>query len=311
MSRPPQSGHRATVAVVIVTRDRAQSLSSCLASIAAQSPAPDEVIIVAGSEASCPDDLLASFNGLAPVLIDCHEHNICKSRNAGLHACNSELVLFIDDDATARPGWVRAYLDAFARTPSPWAVGGHVYDSRRSPPTPEFAFGVITPSGLQIAVRDPQTSAVPRGYHPNVKGCNFGLRRQRALGLGGFDPFYAFAFDEADLMLTIAASGGSVVHEPAAVAAHAHAPGHYRQSDPLDRDWRTEYASHTMLMLKHSARAGRIWGWLVIARRLGKLAGRAAMGVLTGRLGPRRALAVIADAIGGVRDARQARPVRP
>ncbi len=301
------SGERPALAVVIVTRDRPRELRRCLESIAAQSPPPGETIIVAGSDGSCPDEILQPFTALQPLVIACHEHNISASRNAGLGASGAELVLFIDDDATARPGWIEAYLGAFSRSPSAWAVGGHAMDSRCDPPVPEFAFGLIAPSGLQIEVRRPCESGVPRGYRPNVKGCNFAVRREPVMAVGGFDPFFAFAFDEADLMLSIAAAGGRVVHEPRAVVDHAHAPGHFRRSGPFDRDWRTEYASHTMFMLKHSRGGwGRLRGWFVLARRWVKLAVRLGLAVARGRVRPERVAGIMREAIDGARQGRSA-----
>lgn len=281
------------ITVIIVTRDRPEDLLRCLGSIASQRPRPNEVVVVSGSDSSCPEDLDQRFPELAVKVVECHEHNISRSRNAGLAATRCELALFIDDDAVARPGWIGAYMDAFARSPGAWAAGGIALDSRLDRMPREFANGAVSPAGRQIEVRD-EGEPIPRGYMPNVKGCNFGVRRDQVLGVGGLDEFFAFAFDEADLMLTIARAGGQIIHEPGAVVEHAHTPGHYRGASPLDRDWDAQYASHTMFMLKHTSGVReRLLGWFVIARRLLKLA----------CLSPTRP-GRVANAVAGVRRAR-------
>ena len=234
------STHDQSVAIVICTRDRPTDLVRCLASLEDQSVQPDEVLIVLGSPESCPPNL-ADRTKLPIRHIESFEHNISKARNAGISAATSALVLFIDDDAQARDGWIQAYLNAFDADPASWAIGGDVYDSRPSPPSQaaiEFSRGLISPTGRQIPISTGSLDTQPRGYVQTVKGCNFAIRRQQVIELGGFDPFFAFGFDESDLMLTIQAAGARVVHEPKAAVDHAHTPGHFRQTHPLDRDWR-------------------------------------------------------------------------
>jgi len=292
-----------TIAVVICTRDRPADLMRCLVSIASQSVLPDQVIVVSGSEDSCPACVVDDFKFKDLMVIDCFEHNISKSRNAGLSTAQTEIVLFIDDDAMARDGWVQTFQRAFEHHLECWAIGGDVFDSRTVPPSAEFSFGLISPSGRQHSVRV-QRAPVPRGYLPTVKGCNFGIRRALVNGLGGFDPFFAFAYDEADLMLSIQEHGGTVVHESRAIVNHAHTPGHFRQVSKFDRDWRVEYASHTRFMLKHSRmRSQRLHGWAVIFGRLAKFVVMGGDGVLRGRVRISHFIGMFLGAIRGIREA--------
>lgn len=261
---------RSSVSVIICTRDRPLDLERCLASIAAQTVQPDEVIVVSGSDQSCPAQLVIEFARFPIRVIDCYEHNISKSRNAGLNASLCEVVLFIDDDATACQDWVRLYIDEFETHPKTWAIGGKVFDTRDSPPSVEFDNGVVAPTGLQIPVVD-LAAPIRRNYFPNVKGCNFGIRRQEIQSLNGFDEFFAFAYDESDLMMRIYQAGAKVRHLNDATVDHAHTPGHYRAVEPFDHDWRVQYASHTMFVLKHATGFQRFISFIVIARRFAKL----------------------------------------
>ncbi len=291
------------VDVIICTRDRRADVVRCLQSIEAQHPLPSRVIVVIGSEDSWLPSMSEEFPSLRIEVVACFEHNISIARNAGLEHARSEVVLFLDDDAQARPGWVQAYIEAFDQSPGAWAIGGDVFDSRDTPPTPEFSHGLVSALGRQIPVRSNPSHREPRGYFTNVKGCNFGIRRSVVVELGGFDPFFAFAFDESDLMLRIHRAGGRVIHEPGAIVDHAHTPGHYRLADPLDRDWRVEYASHTMFMRKHTSGVQRTLGRLVVRRRWTKLALGAGLGMLRGRVSPKRFIEIIRDANQGIGDA--------
>lgn len=260
-----------SIAVIICTRDRPADLVQCLKSIQQQSVQPHEVVVVAGSKDSFPTDSRCMFADMPIKAVDCYEHNISKSRNYGMGAAQSDLLLFIDDDAVAHNDWIRAYKRAFENNPDAWAVGGDVFDIRDSPPTIEFSKGRVSVYGRQIPVCAQPSNKKSALFLPNVKGCNFGIRKEQAVQAGGFDPYFAFAFDESDLMLTLQSQGGLLIHEPSAIVDHAHTPGHYRKSHPLDRDWRVEYASHTMFMLKHAPKSKRFKGRLTVRRRYLKL----------------------------------------
>lgn len=291
------------ISVIIVTRDRASILPVCLDSILCQSHVPDEIILVAGNENSVPDQVRASAGSQSLVVVQCPEPNISMARNIGLEQATGDLVMFIDDDAQAHPGFIDAYLDSFQANPQAWAAGGIALDTRHAPAKTEFAYGLIRPSGTQIEVFEPLRSGTPRGYRTNVKGCNFALHLGRMPDTLRFDPFFSFAFDESDLIMSIHELGGSVVHVPLAVVDHSHAPGVYRADTPMDRDWRTEFASHTMFMLKHAHGRNRKWGWYVVLRRLCMHSIRAARELILGRLSPSRSWHCITQAIVGIRHA--------
>lgn len=292
-----------TISVVICTRDRQADLVRCLQSIQSQSIHPDRVVVVSGSKESCPHDLAEQFDGTPIQIVDCFEHNISASRNAGILCTQEDLVLFIDDDAVARDGWVEAYRDIFTNAPDVWGAGGSVFDSRTSPYVHEFHQGMLSSLGLQSEVNHDTEPFTQRGYKRTVKGCNFAIRRDKVLAIGGFDPFFRFAFDEADLVYSVYKSQGRVVHCDNAVVDHAHTPGHYRQSGRMDHDWRVEYASHTMFMLKHTPPSARYSGEWIIARRYLKLVATATLCMFKGEITIKRACGSLIAARQGIRDA--------
>lgn len=289
--------------LVVVTRDRAAVLPGCIDALASQIPAPHQVVLVAGNNASVPAGFVERYGDLLITLAACASPNISIARNIGLDQAQGELVIFVDDDAQAHPGLLRAYRDAFRDHPRAWAGAGFVLDSRQSPPSPEFEYGMIRPDGVQIPVRQPNLTGLRRGYFPAVKGCNFALHRTRMPTTLRFDPFFAFAYDEADLIMSMHEQGGEVVHVPGAVVDHAHAPGMYRDNGPLNRDWHTEFASHTMFMLKHTQGRCRWWGWCVVYRRLAKHIVKVLASVLRAEINSSQARDHITRAFHGIKHA--------
>ncbi len=299
------STYNHSITVVICTRDRPEDLDSCLRSIESQTVLPSLVIIVSGSKDSCSESVHQAFDKLQIQVVDCYEHNISISRNVGLEHSSSEFVLFIDDDAEARPDWIQSYLHAIKRFPQASALGGDVFDSRLDPTELEFSHGMIRSTGKQKPVCVKSDSPRSGRWKKNVKGCNFVVRKSDVLALGGFDPFFAFAFDEADIVMTMHSSGKDVVHIPEAVVDHAHTPGHYRQLNHLDRDWGVEFASHMMFVLKHTQGGERLIGRAVVSLRFCKLILRCTIGKLLGSITLSQAYKNIAQASQGIRETKR------
>ncbi len=290
------------VSVVIVTRDRPDSLEQCIESIVPQLGDQDEIIIIAGNDESCPHEQLDATSSMVSLRLGrCPDANISIARNMGLDLAQYDLVIFIDDDAIARTGWIDAYRKAFQENAGACIAGGVVLDARTRPMEFEFRNGLIHPSGRQIEVRDSSSEPTPRGYRESIKGCNFGIHRDRAPIEVRFDAFFRFAFDETDLLMSMLDAEGEVIRVSDAVVEHLHAPGNYRASSPMDRDWRTEFASHTMFMRKHTRGLDRVTGWVVISSRVCKHALRGVAFAISGQCSPSQSYRAITDAIRGVR----------
>ena len=115
--------------VVVPTRDRPGALARCLAALRGQRGVRLEVIVVddgSGDPAeirrvATPHDVrLLRLDGRGPAA----------ARNAGIRAAAGAVVLLIDDDCVASPGWA-AELARAAETTRRLAVGHTVHDRRR------------------------------------------------------------------------------------------------------------------------------------------------------------------------------------
>lgn len=207
MSRTPE------VSVVISTRDRPERLERQLASLRAQTLAPErfEVIVVTDGAGPETDALLEREAALfAPGALRVLRREVpagpAACRNAGWRVARGPLVAFTDDDCEADPGWLAAHLDAAERHP------GRFLQGRILPiPAELAAFG---PFSHTIRVEEPS-----RGFET----ANIAYPRELLERLGGFDEvsFTKAGGEDTDLGWKAIASGVEPVWVPEAVAYHA------------------------------------------------------------------------------------------
>lgn len=117
------TGGPVAVSVVVVSRGRPGDLLCCLGALAQQTHPRFEVVVVAD-----PAGLAAvGRSGLAGRLktVGFDRPNISEARNLGIAASAGAVVAFIDDDAVAEPGWLKALALPFA-DPEVAAAGGYV-----------------------------------------------------------------------------------------------------------------------------------------------------------------------------------------
>jgi glycosyltransferase involved in cell wall biosynthesis len=115
-----------TCAVVICayTEARWDDTLRAVRSVQAQEPPPQELIVVVDHNPALRDRLAAELPGVLVVAND-NEQGLSGARNYGVELATADVVVFLDDDAAARPGWLaglaRNYLD-----PNVLGVGGRI-----------------------------------------------------------------------------------------------------------------------------------------------------------------------------------------
>ncbi len=201
-----------TLAVIIPTFERHQTLVETIDQVLQVQPPAEEVIVVDQSPGHPPEierrlaDLAASgriswLRMTAP--------SIPRAMNLGLRAATSDVVLFLDDDVIPVRDLVARHAEAH-RQPGVAVVAGQVLQPGEDPEPlagERFAFR----SSLQQQVEE-------------VMGGNFSVRRTAALDCGGFDENFvqvAYRF-EADFCRRIRRHG-SIAFEPAASIRHLRA----------------------------------------------------------------------------------------
>lgn len=210
------------VTVAICTFNRAAHTARAVASVLPQLRAGDALLVVDNASTDGTAAAVAQAASGHPAVQVLLEPTLGLSvaRNRALHAARSEYLIYLDDDATVRPGWIETYRTCFARPPSSRlaAVGG--------PVMPAYE---VTPPGW-VSSRDNRLDLgdVAREFPPGGGpwGCNFAVHRARALACGGFDPRFGptgtsrIVADETELFARLRLAGGEIWWLPGAVIDH-------------------------------------------------------------------------------------------
>lgn len=184
---------RERVAVVIPTRDRPEYLARALASVRAQSRAPDEIWVIDEGVASAP-----AIPGLRTVRTGggC---GAAAARNLGARKAEADVLAFLDDDDTWAPEYLEEALAVREREGANlvltafWKVREPDGSARDAEPEPEKT----PPPALRVEdflVRN-----------PGLRGSNLVIERAFYFDLGGFDGALP-SFHDMDLGLRAASS---------------------------------------------------------------------------------------------------------
>ena len=121
--QPAFRGPAVRVSVVVPHLNQPAMLARCLASLAAGTRLPDEVIVVDNGSAVLPDAICASHP--AVQLLQEVTPGPGPARNRGVAQSTGNILAFIDADCIADPGWLAA-AEAALRNPQAQILGGDV-----------------------------------------------------------------------------------------------------------------------------------------------------------------------------------------
>ena len=251
---------RQSISVVIVSRERPQSLSLCLLGVARLVYSPYEIIVVADAAGIDAARALPFANALKLVRFD--EPNISTARNRGITESAGEIVTFIEDDAVPEPMWLERLREAFAQ-PDVSAAGGFVLG--RNGISWQWRERSVDRQGrahtLPIEGQQPVLPVAPEGHAVKTEGTNMAIRRSVLAELGGFGPAFRFFLAETDLNLRLAEQGHRTALAPAAEVHHAYGPSDMRRGDRAVRDLTAVGQSSMVFLRCHAspeAHAGRL-----------------------------------------------------
>ena len=224
--------------VVVCTYRHGADAANAIASVLAQHPAPDDVVLVR-SGASPSDPLPAP---LAHATDDARVRVVCEPRRGsalaracGIDASRHDVVLFLDDDATAHTGWFAA-LSAAMASADVAAAGGTILPRW---PAPNGA----PPRWLPHSQRSAYGERVGAdATHPPF-AANMAVRRSIIERAGGFpatlghDGSTPGLHEETALCERLERMGHRVVHVPDAVVDHHVRDDQVRARWLLRRAW--------------------------------------------------------------------------
>ncbi len=209
---------RRSVVICAYTVDRWTVLQRAVESATTDS-VDDEVVLVIDHS----DDLLARSLDRWPdhvVIPNRHEHGLSGARNTGIAASSGEIIVFLDDDAVARPGWLDALVAPF-EDPRVGLTGGLVQPHWLDGPTPWFPDEFLWVVGCSHLGLPTETAPIR-----NPIGASMAIRRTVLDGLGGFRTGVGrvdtvpLGCEETELAIRARQRGFDVVFEPRAVVDH-------------------------------------------------------------------------------------------
>ncbi len=198
-----------TLSIVIFTRDDADHLRRCLASLAARPPSASfETIVVDNASTDDTADVVrAAPLDVLPLLLP-EEDSFSNGNNAGLDRAEGTYVLFLNPDTLPTGDVIDRCLAVLAGDPSwslvsprlAWPDGSHQPTGWRLPEPGQLLREHLGGAAREVPLRDQGVTEV--GW---LMGCFLMGRTDTLRGMGGFDP--AFWFHGTDLELCARAPG--------------------------------------------------------------------------------------------------------
>jgi len=221
VNRPDSTASNMLITVAICTRNRAAFLAKAVRSVVPQMTDRTELLIVDNASTDDTPTVAAQLAAANPgvKVVREEELGLSAARNAALEQGRGEFVLFLDDDATAKPDWLGIFLRFFSAPPSDKiaVVGGPVFNDFEVPP-PRWV----------NANADFNPGETPKclPYRGSWFGGNSAYRRRVALDIGMFDTRLGrkgkqmLGREESDLNLRLQGAGYELWWLPGAGILH-------------------------------------------------------------------------------------------
>ena len=247
-----------SVVICAYTLDRWAQLQAAVGSVRRPGSLADDVIVVVDHcpelEALALQELVADGVRVVPNRAT---RGLSGARNTGVAMARGDVVLFLDDDAVAEPGWMDGHTQHY-QSDDVLGVGGMVVPRWQAAPPRWFPaeFGWVVGCSY---VGQPTVTAEVR----NPIGANMSFRRHVLEAVGGFSEALGrvgtlpVGCEETELSIRAARRfpGGVILHEPRAVVRHDVPPGRGRWSYFRRRCWAEGRSKATVSQLSEPRRA--------------------------------------------------------
>jgi glycosyltransferase involved in cell wall biosynthesis len=188
--------------IVIPTRARPEYLDVALATVMPQAQSVGAEVIVVSDGVDAETAIVAQRHGAALVTL-ARTRGLNAARNVGIKSAVGDLIVLIDDDIAAPPGWLDALLAGADAAPDREVYGGPIRAR-------------LEGGGPRSCGREPPPiTTLDRGSAdhdvPLVWGANMAIRRSAVRRIGSFDEtIFGLRGDEEEWERRYAAEGGRI-----------------------------------------------------------------------------------------------------
>jgi glucosyl-dolichyl phosphate glucuronosyltransferase len=173
--------HEASVVICAYTMERGADLKASVDSVRQQSVTPKEVFVVIDYNESMKRRAESDIaGGIVRVVGNSYGRGLSGGRRTGAELATAEIIVFLDDDAVAQPGWLEHLLEAYD-DPNVIGAGGAIEPNWQRRPAwfpVEFNWVVgCTYSGMPVG---------PANTLRNPIGASMSVRADVYRRLGGF-----------------------------------------------------------------------------------------------------------------------------
>jgi glucosyl-dolichyl phosphate glucuronosyltransferase len=216
------------LSVIVPTHNRSDMLQTVINSLKFQTYQSEAYEIIIVDNASGDDTHVKAMEfvqEIPPVIHYLYEPRlgISHARNCGAMAARGEIIVFIDDDAIAEPGWLSAYATSFSSDPDIVCVGGKSVLWWENERPSWFGIELEGYLGGNSILGDQKRSFLPDQF---PFGNNMAIQKKAFLAVpGGFDSSFGHtgtqlgAHDETRIIDHLR-DMGKIIYEPEACIQH-------------------------------------------------------------------------------------------
>ncbi|OGX06896.1 MAG: hypothetical protein A3G87_00620 [Omnitrophica bacterium RIFCSPLOWO2_12_FULL_50_11] len=214
------------VSIIVLNFDGKEWLKECLASLEKLHYPKDRYEVIMGDNGSTDGsgEYVAQNFSWVRIFRFRKNYGFCKANNLCARGAKGDYLVFLNNDTFVEKDWLRFLVEEARSGPNILSCASKMFFPQyKRGHLVQTAGGVIVPSGCGLyegwMEEDSEAYNVPRdtGF-----GCAAGvlIERQFFLETGGFDEYYFYSGEEADLGFRVWAYGYKVRYVPTAVMYH-------------------------------------------------------------------------------------------
>ncbi|MEM9080773.1 MAG: glycosyltransferase [Verrucomicrobiota bacterium] len=206
------------ISIAICTRNGGERLRNNLPFFEQIEDPNFEILIIDDGSTDNTKDIVANVISHSNTTLRYQKQDpsgLSAARNHAARVASGSILAYIDDDARPHPLWLKYLRQAYRDNPNAAAAGGPNLPPQ--PATRQNAVVTACPGNAShILLTDTTAEHIP--------GCNFSIKRQTLLNLGGFDTQFFAAGDDVDLCWRLLEAGHQIAFHPCAVVSHDRRP---------------------------------------------------------------------------------------